>query len=152
MVLSSIAADYNDQFEVKDVDKDGKKFDRGTHQVYLESPVFGDADKIAHADLFINNLQTYKVSRIFASSQSRNMEMTLDVHSELYPMQLGEIYSMRLTSSIERELIHARRDAAQAAQPWRDGAKGTIADDYDYVMHGKIYKHDETRSDQESIS
>ncbi|TPX53813.1 hypothetical protein SeMB42_g00610 [Synchytrium endobioticum] len=119
---TNIAADYNDQFEVKDVDKDGKKFDR--------------------------------VSRILASSQTGNMEMTLDVNSELYPIEIGEMYAVRLTSSIERELAGGtrRRDPAAAAQPWRDGAKGTLADEYEYVMYGKIYKHDELKADQDTIS
>ena len=78
--------------------------------------------------------------------------MTLDVNSELYPMQLAEIYAVRLTSSIERELAGGRRDHASSAQPWRDGAKGTLADEYEYVMFGKIYKHDELKADQDTIS
>ena len=63
MVMSSgIAADYNDQFEVKDVDKDGKKFDRGTST--SECEVDAMHGQVCWSCLIIHTLKSHSVENI----------------------------------------------------------------------------------------
>ncbi|KAL1412782.1 DNA-directed RNA polymerases I, II, and III subunit RPABC3 [Vanrija albida] len=113
---------FEDRFTVTDVDKDGKKFDR--------------------------------VSRIVAASRELGMHLTLDVASELYPLAEGEAFALAVVRSLTPE-----KDAAEAAEGmddddgatrkvrrelWRAEDQG-LANEYDYVMHGKIYKFDDSQ-------
>ncbi|KAI9225673.1 MAG: RNA polymerase [Piptocephalis tieghemiana] len=113
---------FSDTFEIKDVDRDGKKFDR--------------------------------VSRVNGRSESYDMSLTLDIHSELYPLDLGEKITLTLASSLSGEKQEggggsgaqpgAKSEAGRAEkvrESWRgDLGKNTLADAYEYVMHGKVYK------------
>ncbi|WOO82327.1 DNA-directed RNA polymerases II and V subunit 8A [Vanrija pseudolonga] len=116
---------FEDRFTVSDVDKDGKKFDR--------------------------------VSRIVATSRELNMHLTLDIASELYPVAEGEAFALAVVRSLTPD-----QDAKDAAadengdgaddegnrkvrrELWRAPDQG-LANDYDYVMHGKIYKFDDSQ-------
>ncbi|RKP09916.1 RNA polymerase [Thamnocephalis sphaerospora] len=106
---------FSDVFDVKDVDRDGKKFDR--------------------------------VSRINARSENYDMEMTLDVNSELYPMEIGDKFAFALASSLSLEKQAATGDDAEKTEEsWRDLSRRnepTLADSYEYVMHGRVFKYDE---------
>ncbi|KAK4685940.1 DNA-directed RNA polymerases I, II, and III subunit RPABC3, partial [Tremellales sp. Uapishka_1] len=106
----------------QDVDKDGKKFDR--------------------------------VSRITATSLSLNMSLTLDIAVELYPLQAAEKFSLAIARSlVPEELSEAQNGDGESEngdgvkkikrELWRGGDMG-LAGDYDYVMHGKVYKFDDS--------
>ncbi|KAJ3089748.1 hypothetical protein HK102_005582 [Quaeritorhiza haematococci] len=117
---------YSDIFEVTDVDPHGKKFDKGV--------IF---------------------SRIVATSENIDMELTLDINSEIYPMSAAEKFTIVLATSItdggpnDRE---AWRDVSASAATNAGTGRGatavtskkTLADDFDYVMHGKVFKFDDT--------
>lgn len=60
---------FNDTFAVKEVDRDGKKFDRGT----------------APPPCSLNPSNAGTVSRITAHSSNHEMDLTLDVRSSLLP-------------------------------------------------------------------
>lgn len=77
------------------------------------------------------------VSRIKASSPSSDLNLILDLNSELYPLQKDEIISLNLSSSLR---LDGKEDKG-----WRDLGRGerTLADDYDYVCYGKVYRFDE---------
>jgi DNA-directed RNA polymerase I, II, and III subunit RPABC3 len=107
----------------QDVDKDGRKFDR--------------------------------VSRVVATSRDLGMELTLDIASELYPLAAGESVSLALARSLkpEEEAADADDDAAAEAagetrkvkrDMWRADDQG-LANDYDYVCFGKVYKFDDSQ-------
>ncbi|WVQ84488.1 hypothetical protein IAT38_006640 [Cryptococcus sp. DSM 104549] len=112
---------FDDRFTVDSVDKDGKKFDR--------------------------------VSRIVANSHSLSMSLTLDLNNELYPLLKDETFTLTLA----RSLTGAELDAANAEDAeegdgevkkikrelWRSDDQG-LANDYEYVMYGKIYKFDDS--------
>ncbi|KAJ1560697.1 hypothetical protein HK405_006230 [Cladochytrium tenue] len=106
---------FTDIFEVNDLDQDGKKFDR--------------------------------VSRIKATSESADMELILDINSEIYPMRVQDKFTLTLALSLS--LDAATSGAADATggvrrESWREVAQQrSLADDYDYVMFGKVYKYDE---------
>ena len=77
------------------------------------------------------------MSRIKASSPSSDLSLILDLNSELYPLQKDEIISLNLCSSLR---LDGKEDKG-----WRDLGRGerTLADDYDYVCYGKVYRFDE---------
>ncbi|OMJ28790.1 DNA-directed RNA polymerases I, II, and III subunit rpabc3 [Smittium culicis] len=103
---------FSDFFTVKDIDKDGKKFDR--------------------------------VSRIGARSENYDMELTLDVNSELYPLDHGDRFTLVLASSLA---LNSAQNPDKAETNWRSvvtGSDRSLADDYEYVMYGRIYRFDDS--------
>ena len=97
---------FSDSFAIKDIDPQGKKFDR--------------------------------VSRIIAHGETVDAELTLDVNTEIYPLKSGQKFTLLLTNSISADPSLADRDS------WRESlSRKTLADDYDYVMSGKVYKFDD---------
>ena len=92
---------FEDIFEVKQIDPDGKKFDR--------------------------------VSRIKAKGENYESEILLDVNFDLFPLKLREKFSFILTPSISL-------DGSAEEGVYDQSGKETMADNYDYVMFGKIYK------------
>ncbi|KAK3059506.1 hypothetical protein LTS18_010708 [Coniosporium uncinatum] len=102
------------------------------------------ADSQLYNDNFVIssiNAQKYdRVTRIFASSSDNSTQMSLDVNSELYPINTGENINMVLATTLN---LDGRRDDERG---WRDPALSqdqTLADMYDYVCHGKVYRFEE---------
>src|SRR5271169_1388327 len=85
------------------------------------------------------------VSRIKATSPSSDLSLILDINSELYPLQKDEIISLNLSSSLR---LDGKEDKG-----WRDLGRGerTLADDYDYVCYGKVYRFDEGVSGKDRV-
>ncbi|CAO1617093.1 unnamed protein product [Jaminaea pallidilutea] len=108
---------FDAQFQIKAIDPDGKKFDR--------------------------------VSRVVASSTSLEMDLSLDVATDIYPMKSSQSFSFQLVSTLHPGGA-ANGDGdnltnSTGKEVWRDGAGG-IAEEWSYVMYGKIYKYDEGAS------
>ena len=80
---------------------------------------------------------SWPVSRIKATSLSSDLSLILDINSEVYPLQRDEMISLNLSSSLR---LDGKEDKG-----WRDIGRGerTLADDYDYVCYGKVYRFDE---------
>ncbi|WVR07683.1 hypothetical protein IAU60_004725 [Kwoniella sp. DSM 27419] len=112
---------FEDRFTVETVDKDGKKFDR--------------------------------VSRITAPSHNLNMSLTLDIANELYPLSVGDVFTLAIARTLVPEELETNGDEEGSEngeaqkkikrELWRSDNQG-LANDYDYVMHGKIYKFDDS--------
>jgi DNA-directed RNA polymerase I, II, and III subunit RPABC3 len=86
------------------------------------------------------NAQKYdRVSRLTCTSNDASLTFTLDVNSELYPCAVGESLSLALASTLS---LDGKEDTRNS---WREVANGdqTLADDYDYVCHGKVYRFEE---------
>ncbi|SCZ90742.1 BZ3500_MvSof-1268-A1-R1_Chr1-3g02205 [Microbotryum saponariae] len=94
---------FQDMFTTTDVDRDGKKFDRGT----------------------FNNTGT--VSRLTARSSNYDMDLTLDVNIDLLPITPQTTFTLALTSSLLPE------GEKETAGGWRAGIEGGIADEWEYV-------------------
>ncbi|TFL06636.1 RNA polymerase [Pterulicium gracile] len=104
---------FEDIFAIEDIDKGGKKFDR--------------------------------VSRFQAHSQNLDMDLTLDYNIELYPLRVGDRVSLVLATSLAKAGDgNTGDDGDDKDNAWRPDGKGKrgVEEDYDYVMHGKIYKFD----------
>lgn len=88
----------------------------------------------------INNKKYDRVSRIHAiNEQSPDTQLYLDVNTELYPVEVDDRVTVALALSLN---LDGSKDDAKG---WRGVGRGeqTLADEYDYVCHGKIYRFDE---------
>ena len=86
------------------------------------------------------NAQKYdRVSRISGTSSSNETFFTLDVNTELYPCAVGDRIHLVLASTLS---LDGTKDDGKG---WRDVGRGeaSLADMYDYVCHGKIYRFEE---------
>ncbi|KGO65258.1 RNA polymerase, Rpb8 [Penicillium italicum] len=86
------------------------------------------------------NAQKYdRVSRLTCNSNDASITFTLDVNTELYPCAVGESLSLALASTLS---LDGKEDTRAS---WREVSMGdqTLADDYDYVCHGKVYRFEE---------
>ncbi|SPC67853.1 related to RPB8 - DNA-directed RNA polymerase I, II, III 16 KD subunit [Ustilago sp. UG-2017b] len=125
---------FDTQFVVKQIDPDGKKFDR--------------------------------VSRIIASSASLEMTLSIDIATDIWPVSEGQQLTFQLASTLKKDTAtgasktdaaegDTQDAAAQAAErdAWRldQPGNGGIADDFDYVMYGKIYRYDEKAADEVTV-
>jgi DNA-directed RNA polymerase I, II, and III subunit RPABC3 len=84
-----------------------------------------------------------RVARIGATSSDSQTVMTLDINTDLYPLSVGESIHMVLASSLA---LDGSKDDNKG---WRDvgraghGGEATLADMFDYVCHGKLYKFED---------
>jgi DNA-directed RNA polymerase I, II, and III subunit RPABC3 len=95
------------------------------------------------------------VSRIKATSESADMELILDINSEIYPMHVQDKFTLTLTVSLSLDDINSSSSAGMLngaasvsseskKESWREmSSQRSLADDYDYVMFGKVYKYEE---------
>lgn len=85
-----------------------------------------------------------KVSRITGqSSSSPEIKITLDINSELFPVKDNDSLTISLASSLGNESSMLTSNGS-----WRPPKQGdrSLADDYDYVMYGTVYKFEESNS------
>ncbi|KAJ5120492.1 uncharacterized protein N7515_009880 [Penicillium bovifimosum] len=86
------------------------------------------------------NAQKYdRVSRLTCQSNDASLTFTLDVNTELYPCAVGDSLSLALASTLS---LDGKEDTRAS---WREVSMGeqSLADDYDYVCHGKVYRFEE---------
>ncbi|KAF4125346.1 DNA-directed RNA polymerases I, II, and III subunit RPABC3 [Geosmithia morbida] len=84
-----------------------------------------------------------RVARIQCKSTDDQTAMTLDINIELFPCSPGETMHVVLATTLS---LDGSQDDDKG---WRDVGKGgdapaTIADLYDYVCYGKLYRFEET--------
>jgi len=96
---------FEDFFEVKDIDPDGKKFDR--------------------------------VSRLYCLSENYEMELWLDLNTDIYPMDMEhQKFSFALASTLNL-------DGSPDEGVFDASERSTLADKFEYVMYGKVFKYQE---------
>lgn len=80
--------------------------------------------------------QTYdRVHRVLGTSHDSATQITLDINCELYPIANGESFQMLLASTLN---LDGTKDEAGG---WRGkSTEPTLADMWDYVCYGKVYK------------
>jgi len=79
------------------------------------------------------------VTRIVCRSENYDLEMTLDVHSELFKVSVRDKFTLLLASTLSLDgsappsefILHDKNDT------------GSLADKFDYVMHGQIFEIEE---------
>ncbi|KAF3936338.1 hypothetical protein ABW19_dt0209968 [Dactylella cylindrospora] len=87
----------------------------------------------------INSEKYDRVSRITGSNP--DLKFHLDINHDIYPMSPGENIEMLLATTLN---LDGSSDLEKAKGGWRDiDEGGTLADSYDYVCYGKIYRFEE---------
>lgn len=92
------------------------------------------------------NAQKYdRVARLSAHTENGDTFLKLDVNSEVFPCSIGERLHVLLASTLA---LDGSKDDGKG---WREVGRGeqSLADEYDYVCHGKIYRFDE--GDEENM-
>lgn len=89
-----------------------------------------------------NQAKYDRVARITANSNDNATQMTLDINIELFPCQVGDPLNIVLATTLSLD-----GKAGEEERGWRDVKAGvdsaSLADNFDYVCHGKIYKFED---------
>eukprot|EP00038_Savillea_parva_P009501 m.183943 g.183943 ORF g.183943 m.183943 type:complete len:146 (-) comp15977_c0_seq1:171-608(-) len=81
--------------------------------------------------------QTFlRVERIVANSENYETNLLLDVNTMIYPMVMGERFTLALARTLDES------GAPDDGVFDQSGAE-SLADKYEYVMHGKVYRCEE---------
>ncbi len=107
-----------------------------------DSQLFEDSFTITEVD----QSKYDRVARLSATSTDAQTIMTLDINTELFPCDRGEQLHCVLATTLNPD---GSRDDDKG---WRDatkfGGESTLADMFDYVCHGKIYKFEDGEDGQ----
>eukprot|EP00043_Microstomoeca_roanoka_P001922 m.35401 g.35401 ORF g.35401 m.35401 type:complete len:144 (+) comp11133_c0_seq3:230-661(+) len=77
-----------------------------------------------------------RVSRVICEAITTGYELMLDINTQLYPMALGEQFTLCLARTLDN-------DAAPSTGQYVQNRESSLADSFDYVMHGTIYRVEE---------
>ncbi|KAK1755967.1 hypothetical protein QBC47DRAFT_299955 [Echria macrotheca] len=96
-------------------------------------------------DFRVNNLSDPKydrVDRIYCTSTDGQTAMELDINKELFPCSIGDNLHVVIATSLS---LDGSKDDDRG---WRDVSKvgageATLADMFEYVTYGKVYKYDD---------
>lgn len=111
----------------------------------------GDAQLFEDQFIIVNidDAKYDRVARLKANSLDDNTVMTLDFNTELFPLRTGETLTVVLATTLN---LDGSKDDDKG---WRDATKldgeATLADMYDYVCHGKIYKFEDGDDHRETL-
>lgn len=98
-----------------------------------------------------------RVSRIIANStSSQETKITLDINHELFPVSENDTLTITLAKSLllDGEDSSMEGDELTGANgSWRPlkSNQRSLMDDYDYVMHGTVYKFEEGKDNKISV-
>jgi DNA-directed RNA polymerase I, II, and III subunit RPABC3 len=79
-----------------------------------------------------------RVARVAGTSQDKNTIITLDINTDLYPLAIGDHVQLLLASTLN---LDGTKDDEEKG--WREIKGPNLADAWDYVCHGKVYKFEE---------
>lgn len=80
----------------------------------------------------VDNQHFDKVSRLICKSENFEMQLILDINTDIYPMEAGEKFSLALASKINL-------DGSQEPEFYTPIRGPTLLDKYKYAMCGKIF-------------
>ena len=88
-----------------------------------------------------------RVDRIYTLSVDGQTKMELDINKELFPCSIGDTLHIVIATSLA---LDGSKDDEKG---WRDasklgGGEATLADMFEYVCYGKIYKFDDAENGQ----
>jgi DNA-directed RNA polymerases I, II, and III subunit RPABC3 len=102
------------------------------------------SQSLLFSDLFLvhainpNGKKFERVSRIHAKSQNQEIELILDVNTNIFPIQNNSSFSLALSESLWLP------QGSGSTRNWKlERGQSGIADDYEYVCYGRVYKFDE---------
>lgn len=77
------------------------------------------------------------VSRIEASNENGDIDMLLDVNTSIYAIGAGDKLTAVLTNTLS---LSGDISDLSAEEAWRPSAGPTLADKFEYVVYGKVFK------------
>ncbi|WPH04734.1 DNA-directed RNA polymerases i, ii, and iii 145 kDa polypeptide [Acrodontium crateriforme] len=82
-----------------------------------------------------------RVTRLIATSNDSTTTLTLDINSELYPLSSGDQFNLLVATTLN---LDGKVEEGKGSG-WRERRSGeqTLADLWDYVCYGKVYRHEE---------
>lgn len=75
------------------------------------------------------------VSRIIARGVTYEMELVIDIQTELYPLKTKDKFTLALASTLD---MSGKPDDGRFNQ----SGEATLLDKFDYGMHGKVFRYD----------
>ncbi|EDQ84634.1 uncharacterized protein MONBRDRAFT_30048 [Monosiga brevicollis MX1] len=102
----------------------------------LFEDVFTVRDKDPHGKRFD------RVSRVICEGMSFNIELILDLNTQLYPVDLNDRFTLCLASTLSM-------DDEPDDGYYNQNRNASRADNFDYVMHGTIYRIEDTDNGQQ---
>eukprot|EP00743_Colponemidia_sp_Colp-15_P002312 GILK01002507.1.p1 GENE.GILK01002507.1~~GILK01002507.1.p1 ORF type:complete len:159 (-),score=21.66 GILK01002507.1:137-565(-) len=103
---------FQDTFEVKQVNAQGKKF--------------------------------VKVDRFEAKSDLYEMDIVLDINSDVYPVEPGEQYLIAFATTLNN-------DGSPDSGAFDQNLQSSLLDKFEYCMYGKVYKYAEEARSQVTV-
>ena len=98
-------------------------------------------DESFHID-HIDSGKYDRVSRITAQSVTLDVTITLDINTQLFPVSQGDSLNLVLASTLSLD------GAKDDGKGWRETMnQATLADMFDYVCHGKVYRFEGDEDD-----
>jgi DNA-directed RNA polymerase I, II, and III subunit RPABC3 len=94
----------------------------------------------------LNDSKYDRVSRIEATSTDSQTLVTFDINTEIYPVAKGETFNLVFASSLA--LDGSTDDRGWTAAMRGPDSEPTLADMFDYIMYGKIYKFEDAEDSQ----
>ncbi|ODV93293.1 hypothetical protein PACTADRAFT_35923 [Pachysolen tannophilus NRRL Y-2460] len=115
----------------------------------MSSTLFDDTLQVKSVDSARYN----KVSRIEATSTTKETTITLDINSELFPVSENDTLTIALAKSLSVDEEDIDEPMTGNVASWRPpkSDERSLADEYDYVMHGTVYKFEEGSNDNISV-
>lgn len=82
-----------------------------------------------------------RVARVFANSEDGEIYMHLDINTDLFSCTVLDRLHILLSSTLSLDGV--KDDVKGGWRELRSGEGLSLADEYDYVCHGKIYRFKE---------
>ncbi len=89
------------------------------------------------------------MSRIQATSSVNKLSIELDVNTEIYPIDKDSFYKLVLASSVNADGSDTF-DVIRFENEGSESGMGSLIDQYEYVMHGKVFKY-QLKNDDKSM-
>lgn len=103
----------------------------------MSAIVFDDVIEVK--DINADGQHFEKVSRIECHSENYDMSIHLDVNTHIYPIQINERFGFALATSISANV--------NEDEYWNPNSGPSLADGYEYVMYGTVFKYELDESD-----
>eukprot|EP00730_Choanoeca_flexa_P014035 TRINITY_DN5985_c0_g1_i2.p1 TRINITY_DN5985_c0_g1~~TRINITY_DN5985_c0_g1_i2.p1 ORF type:complete len:155 (+),score=6.66 TRINITY_DN5985_c0_g1_i2:27-467(+) len=103
---------------------------------FLFEDIFTVKEKDPHGKRFD------RVSRFVCTGQTHDIELAVDINTQLYPLELNDRFTLCLATTLHE-------DGSPDDGEYDQSGRSNLADGYDYVMHGKVYRIEEQDQGQQ---
>lgn len=134
---------FHDIFSVDEVNPDGKKFDRVRVAWRQCSRCCGaDCDMRCRGARAVCASQ---VSRLVCKGETWDVLLKIDVNNQVYPVKQGEKLAVAVVSTLRLD-----GEPDDGTYQHNEGEE-SLLDQYDYGMHGRVFKYDYDPEDKVSV-